>query len=143
MRKKWSDSHAVVNRAFWVMNDQTELPVISSLRSIFFQEKMTYEKQSKTVIYRSKMNPTLQRSFAVFSVPDWIAAITAHIPNKGEQLVPYYGHYSNVSRGNRKRERAEEEETVSWKPEVIEVAPPSISNGQKRHWFHFLQEGGK
>jgi hypothetical protein len=32
---------------------------------------------------------------------DWIAEITAHIPNKGEQLVRYYGAYSNVSRGKR------------------------------------------
>ena len=67
------------------------------LRSPFSQEKMTYEKQSKTVLYRSKMNPTLKRNFAVFPVLDWIAAITTHIPNKGEQLVRYYGYYSNVS----------------------------------------------
>ncbi|MBI2088552.1 MAG: transposase [Deltaproteobacteria bacterium] len=29
-------------------------------------------------------------------VLDWIAEITAHIPNKGEQLVRYYGVYSNA-----------------------------------------------
>jgi hypothetical protein len=52
---------------------------------------MTYQKYTKTVLYRSKMNPTLKRNFAVFPVLDWIAAITAHIPNKGEQIaLPLY-----------------------------------------------------
>ena len=36
------------------------------------------------VIYRPKMNPTIRRNFALFPVLDWIAAITAHIPNMKE-----------------------------------------------------------
>ena len=43
------------------------------------------------------MNPVLKKNFALFPALDWILAITAHIPNKGEQLVRYYGYYSNVS----------------------------------------------
>ena len=27
----------------------------------------------------------------------------SHIPNKGEQMVRYYGYYSNVCRGQRKK----------------------------------------
>ncbi len=50
---------------------------------------MAYRKDTKTVLYRSKMNPSLKRNFAVFPVLDWIAVIKAHIPNKGEQLVRY------------------------------------------------------
>ena len=64
---------------------------------------MTYRKDTKTMLYRSKMNPNLKRNFALFPVLDWIAEITAHIPNKGEQLVCYYGVYSNVLRGKRKK----------------------------------------
>jgi len=33
------------------------------------------------------MNPNLKRNLALFLVLDWIAEITAHIPNKGEQLA--------------------------------------------------------
>lgn len=84
---------------------------------------MTYQKDSKTVLYRSKMNPVLKKNFAIFPVLDWILAITAHIPNKGEQLVRYYGYYSNVSRGKRKKLKLKGEETVSWRPEVVEVTP--------------------
>ncbi len=35
-----------------------------------------------SVIYRSKMNPTIRRVFALFPILDWIATITAHIPYK-------------------------------------------------------------
>ncbi len=52
---------------------------------------MTYRKDTKTVLYRSKMNPVLKTNSAVFPVLNWIAEITAHIPNKGEQLVRYLG----------------------------------------------------
>jgi hypothetical protein len=102
------------------------------LRSPFSQEKMTYRQESKTVLYRSKMNPVSKRNFAVFPVLDWIATLTAHIPNKGEQLVRYYGYCSNVSRGKRKKERPAEKGGVSWKPEVIEVAPPPTSKELKK-----------
>ena len=34
---------------------------------------------------------------------DWLAQLVTHIPNKGEQMVRYYGFYSNKSRGLRKK----------------------------------------
>src|SRR6266850_388995 len=49
-----------------------------------------------------KMNPVLKKNFAVFPVLDWIATLAGHIPDKGEQLLRYYGCYINVSRGKRK-----------------------------------------
>jgi len=108
------------------------------LRSPFSQEKMTYRQETKTVLYRSKMNPITKRNFIVFPVLDWIAALTTHIPNKGEQLVRYYGYYSNVSRGKRKKEEPKEE--VSWKPEVIEIAPPPVSKEMKKRWSYFIRK---
>lgn len=89
------------------------------LRSPFSQEKMTYREDTKTVLYRSKMNPVSKKNFAIFPVLEWIATLTAHIPNKGEQLVRYYGYYSNVSRGKRKKLKPEGEK--SWRPEGVEV----------------------
>jgi len=32
-------------------------------------------------------------------------ALSSHIPNKGEQMVRYYGYYSNVSRGETEKGR--------------------------------------
>ena len=34
---------------------------------------------------------------------DWLAQLTTHIPNRGEQMVRYYGFFSNKSRGLRKK----------------------------------------
>lgn len=39
-----------------------------------------------------------------FTALDWLARLVAHIPGKGEQMVRYYGYYSNKSRGIRKKE---------------------------------------
>ncbi len=65
----------------------------------FSQVKVRYQPRTGTVIYRLKMHPVLNRNFEVFSACDWLAALTAHIPNAGEHLVRYYGWYCNVNRG--------------------------------------------
>jgi hypothetical protein len=59
------------------------------------------------VIYRSKMHATRKQNLEVFSASDWLAALTAHIPSAGEQLVRYYCWYSNVSRGKRRKAQGE------------------------------------
>ena len=101
---------------------------------------MTYREETKSVLYRAKMKPGAKKNFAVFPVLDWIATLTAHIPNKGEQLVRYYGYYSNVSRGKRKKGEVAAADDVSWKPEVIEVAPPPVSKELKKRWSHFIRK---
>ena len=52
----------------------------------------------------------------------------------------YYGYYSNVSRGKRKKEKPEEEGEVSWKPEVTEVAPSPVSKELKKRWSYFIRK---
>jgi len=37
-----------------------------------------------------------------------LAAMCSHVPNKGEQMVRYYGYYSNVARGRRKESNQDE-----------------------------------
>ncbi|MCI0413643.1 hypothetical protein L0222_12690 [bacterium] len=37
----------------------------------------------------------------IFDYLEWIAKVTCHIPEKGAQLVHYYGAYSNAHRGKR------------------------------------------
>jgi len=73
------------------------------LRSPFSLEKVRCQAKTRTVIYQSKMYPVLKRTFEVFSACDWLAALTAHIPNAGEHLVRYYGWCSNVKRGKRRK----------------------------------------
>ena len=43
------------------------------------------------VIYGSRLNAEINRNFEVFSAADFLVAITQHIPDKGAQMVRYYG----------------------------------------------------
>ncbi len=51
------------------------------------------------VIYESKDG----KATKTFEALDWLAQLVTHIPNKGEQMVRYYGYFSNKSRGLRKK----------------------------------------
>ncbi len=84
------------------------------------------------------MNPVLKRNFEVFPALDWIAALTAHIPNQGEHLVRYYGHYSNASRGKRRKAKDQAQEAA---PEgSIEIPPPLVSRTLKQRWAQLIQK---
>jgi hypothetical protein len=71
---------------------------------------MTYQQQSKTVVYRSKMNPGPQEKLRHLSRLGLDCDSYHAYPqqDKGEQLIRYYGYYSNVSRRKRKKEKPEE-----------------------------------
>jgi hypothetical protein len=81
------------------------------------------------------------KAIKVFPNLEWLAATRAlqgmcpHIPNRGEQMVRYYGHYSNVSRGNRKQ--AESDDLI---PCIIE--PQGNEKAFRKNWarlqFYFL-----
>ena len=73
------------------------------LRAPFSLEKMSYDPEAGTVIYRSRMHKTLKRNFQIMSGADWLAQLCAHIPDRFEHLVRYAGWYSNRSRGKRRR----------------------------------------
>ena len=102
------------------------------LRSPFSLEKMQYQARTGAIIYHSKMHPVLKRNFEVFSACDWLAALTAHIPNAGEHLVRYYGWYSNVSRGKR-RKQGEDPSTIEGFTEVSGTAA-------KRAWARLIKQ---
>ena len=109
--------------------------ILSRISSVpHFLEKMTYQRHSKTVLYRSKMNPVLKKNFAIFPVLDWIATLTTHIPNKGEQLIRYYGYYSNVSRRKRKKEKPKDETDMS------EIDATPLSRKLKKRWSYFIRK---
>ena len=69
------------------------------IRASFSQERMQYLDEEGTVVYTSKDGATTRN----FPALEWLAAMCSHIPNRGEQMVRYYGYYSNVSRGKRRQ----------------------------------------
>ncbi|MEW6333412.1 MAG: transposase [Thermodesulfobacteriota bacterium] len=70
------------------------------IRASFSQERMQYLDHEGKVVYASKDGRT-NKSFPAL---EWLAAMSSHIPNRGEQMVRSYGWYSNVSQGKRRKE---------------------------------------
>jgi hypothetical protein len=83
-------------------NDETAMENLARyiIRASFSQERMQYLDQEGKVTYTSKNGETHR----IFPALEWLAAMCSHIPNRGEQMVRYYGYYSNVVRGKRQQE---------------------------------------
>ena len=105
------------------------------IRASFSQERMTYIAAGESangvakVIYESKDGKTSK----TFDALDWLAQLTSHIPNRGEQMVRYYEFYSNRSRGLRKK--ASTDDVV---PALIEA---ELSSKEfRKSWARLIQK---
>ncbi len=86
------------------------------------------------------MHPVLKRNFEVFSATDWLAALTAHIPNAGERLVRYCGWYSNVTRGKRRKAQGEGGEGQGEGSSMIGEFNEIIPAAAKRAWARLINQ---
>lgn len=105
------------------------------IRACFSQQRMTYlpakdslDGQAK-VIYSSKDG----RTSKTFEALDWLAQLVTHIPNKGEQMVRYYGYYSNVSRWKRKKDELDDVIPCIQEPELTDRA-------FRHNWARLIQK---
>jgi hypothetical protein len=90
---------------------------------------MTYYRQQGWVEYRSKDGKQAKS----FEALEWLAAMCSHVPNRGEQMARYYGYYSNVSRGKRKKAGADEK--------IPGILAPELSNrASRRNWARLIQK---
>ena len=99
------------------------------VRASFSQERMTYVKDESKVIYQSKDG----KEEKTFDALEWLAAMCSHVPNKGEQMVRYYGYYSNVARGKRKMQ--EKDEDI---PSILES--DDSSKDRRKNWARLIQK---
>ncbi|MGH8674604.1 MAG: transposase zinc-binding domain-containing protein [Burkholderiales bacterium] len=105
------------------------------LRAPMSLEKMSYDAETGTVIYRSKMHLGLKRNFQVMPGAEWLEVLCRHIPDRYEHLVRYVGWYSNRARGERAKVlKAQELATKSpTQPErVSEFATRAKAQGRGR-----------
>jgi hypothetical protein len=65
---------------------------------------MTYLPEEFTVIYESK---SAQKE-KVFDALEGLAAMSSYVPDKGDLTVRYYGYYSNIFRGEGKKQNQDE-----------------------------------
>jgi len=99
------------------------------VRASFSQERMTYIPDEAKVVYRSKDG----KNEKTFDAIEWLAAMCSHVPNKGEQMVRYYGYYSNVSRGSRKK--SDQDGLI---PCLLQ--PEESSKGYRKNWARLIQK---
>ena len=80
--------------------DETALETLARciIRASSAQERVQYLAEPSKAVYRAKDGSEEK----VFDALELLAAMCSHIPDRGEQMVRYYGYYSNVSRGKRK-----------------------------------------
>ena len=69
----------------------------------------------------------------IFDDLECLAAMCSHVPDKGEQMVRYYGHYSNVSRGKRKIQ--DQDELI---PSILDSG--GSSKERRKNWARLIQK---
>jgi len=99
------------------------------IRASFSQERMQYLEREGTVVYTAKDKKTSKS----FPAMEWLAAMCSHIPNRGEQMVRYYGYYSNVARGKRKQNG-----TDDIVPGILE--PVENNKVLRKNWARLIQK---
>jgi hypothetical protein len=92
---------------------------------------MTYIREEAKVLFWSKDG----KKENMFDALEWLAAMCSHVPNKGEQMVRYYGYYSNVSRGNQKKQNQNERI-----PCILES--DESSKERRKNWARLFQKIG-
>jgi hypothetical protein len=107
------------------------------IRASFSQERMRYLEQEGTVVYKAKACPKGRsgngKDQKTFPALEWLAAMCSHIPNRGEQMVRYYGYYSNVARGKRKETGTDD---------VIPCMTEPVANNKalRKSWARLIQK---
>ena len=98
------------------------------IRGSLSQERMTYIQEESKVLYQSKDG----KKEKAFDALEWLATMCSHVPNKGEQMVRYFGYYSNVKRGRRKNKNQDE-----WVPCILEAN--GSSKEYRKNWARFIR----
>ncbi|MFA7018987.1 MAG: transposase [Sphaerochaetaceae bacterium] len=102
MMCSWQHSGFSVYRSSQILaGDREGLERLASyiVRCPFTVSRMTYIKESGEVSYRGKTSGVAKP----YSALDFLARLVIQIPSPHEQMVRYYGYYSNKSRGLRKK----------------------------------------
>lgn len=90
---------------------------------------MAYIQEEAKVVYQSKDG----KHQKLFDALEWLVAMCSHVSNKGEQMVRYYGYYSNVCRGRRKKKNQD-----GLIPFILE--PDDNSKAHRKSWARLIQK---
>ena len=106
------------------------------IRASFSQERMIYIPEESKAIYQSKDGKREE----AFDALEWLVpkeSRCSHVPNKGEQMVRYYGYYSpapcGISRGRKKNKNQDE-----WMLRILEAN--ESSREYRKNWARLIQK---
>ncbi len=105
------------------------------IRCPFALNKMSFDQNSGTVIYRSKLHATLKRNYQLMPAVTWLRLLLNHVPDKYEHLVRYYGYYSNRSRGARRLAEQKHDTSAS-----IVAEEAAVDARRKVNWACLVQK---
>jgi hypothetical protein len=101
-------------------------PVVSWLNRCVWEAISEYLQPASSA---AELRPAAVNSIQTFGVflgytphSHMLAAICSHVPNKGEQMVRYYGYYSNVARGKRRKTEVDDVTPCILEPELVDKA---------------------
>ncbi len=107
------------------------------LRPSFAASRLQYDPEQGRIEYR-----TAKGVSRTLDALDWIALVTSHIPDPGEQMSRYYGRYSNASRG--KRRQASTPASAKGASPAADSEEPSaaeqLSQQRRRSWARLLRK---
>lgn len=83
-------------------------------------ERMLGEAEKDRIIYRADaVHPRQQANFRVFDPLNFLAEVSAHIPDAHEKTTLFYGWYSNRTRGYRKHQS---DRSTRWIGSAVQAA---------------------
>ena len=106
------------------------------LRPSFAGSRLQYQSETGRIQYRT--NKGVPRSLDAL---DWIALVTSHIPDPHQQMVRYYGRYSNASRGKRRQQSLPPPGTAAVDSSP-RTNPPAerLARQRRRNWARLLKK---
>jgi len=109
----------------------------------FSLARLHYDRDAGIVTYdprpssRSNLSPTAAEQFSPL---DALAALTAHIPAKGQQVVRYCGYYSNKARGQRRLQQRSSPGITPVAVSAPEPEPDDFRRHCKRAWARLIRK---
>jgi len=119
-------------------DDQPALERLSAyiVRPSFAGTRLQYQTETGQIQYRT--NKGLTRCLDAL---DWIALVTSHIPDPHQQMVRYYGRYSNASRGKRRKQSLPPPRATAVDSSPQPQSPAQhFARRRRRNWARLLKK---
>ena len=98
-------------------------------------ERLEYDASARQVRYRSDKADGPTAGTDTVDPLEFLARVTAHIPNKHQVMTRYYGYYANRVRGTRKRR----EDLPAGPPPIAAPVPLALREARRR-WAELLRQ---